>query len=102
MYRILYKTQKRTLIILVVIAVTLYAMLKKNNYQIYIHILKNFGQHYPDHLGKSCQMYGRLTDESEKDRLLAQWAQLVETELRFQDVRAASRAVDAVAGEAIS
>ena len=47
-------------------------------------------------------MYGRLTDESEKDRLLAQWAQLVETELRFQDVRAASRAVDAVAGEAIS
>lgn len=47
-------------------------------------------------------MYGRLTDGSEKDRLLAQWAQLVETELRFQDVRAASRAVDAVAGEAIS
>lgn len=39
--------------------------------------------------------------EADKDRLLAQWAQLIETAPGFEDVRSVSQAVDAVAGEAI-
>ncbi len=39
--------------------------------------------------------------EADKDRLLAQWAQLIETAPEFQDIRDVSEAVNAVAGEAL-
>jgi len=57
---------------------------------------------WPEWGSKSDQVYDRLAVESEKDRLLEQWAQMVETEPGFEDVRAVSGAVDAVAGESLS
>ena len=48
------------------------------------------------------EVYDRLALESKKDRLLAQWAHMVETEPGFEDVRAASGAADVVAGESLS
>jgi metal-responsive CopG/Arc/MetJ family transcriptional regulator len=43
----------------------------------------------------------RLATESEKNRLLEQWAHTVETEPGFEDVRAVSDAADGVASEAV-
>ena len=43
----------------------------------------------------------RLATESEKNRLLEQWAHIVETEPGFEDVRAVSDAADGVASEAV-
>ena len=48
------------------------------------------------------QVYDRLGLESEKDCLLAQWAQMIETDPQFEDVRAVSTAVDAIAGESLA
>ncbi len=56
---------------------------------------------WPEFGSKSDQVYDRLAVESEKDRLLEQWAQMVETETGFEDVRAVSSMVDAVAGESL-
>ena len=57
---------------------------------------------WPDGASQSEQVYNRLAVEGEKDRLLEQWAQIVETAPDFEDVRAVSGAVDAVAGESIT
>ena len=57
---------------------------------------------WPERGAKPDQAHDRLALESEKDRLLEQWAQMVETEPGFEDVRAASDAADAVAGESLS
>ena len=43
----------------------------------------------------------RLATEREKDRLLEQWAHMVETEPGFEDVRAVSDVADGVASEAV-
>ena len=43
----------------------------------------------------------RLATESEKNRLLEQWAHTVETEPGFEDVRAVSDVADGVASEAV-
>jgi len=56
---------------------------------------------WPEFGSKSDQVYDRLAVESEKDRLLEQWAQMVEIETGFEDVRAVSSMVDAVAGESL-
>jgi anaerobic selenocysteine-containing dehydrogenase len=47
------------------------------------------------------QGYDQLTGESDKDRLLTQWAHSVETEPDFEDVRAVSDNVNAVAGDSV-
>lgn len=57
---------------------------------------------WPEWSSNNDQVYDRLAVESEKDRLLEQWAQLVETEPDFEDVRAVSDNVNAVAGESIA
>jgi Arc/MetJ-type ribon-helix-helix transcriptional regulator len=56
---------------------------------------------WPQGAAQSGQVYDRLATESEKDRLLAQWAQMVETEPGFEDVRAVSDAADGLASEAV-
>jgi Arc/MetJ-type ribon-helix-helix transcriptional regulator len=43
--------------------------------------------------------FTEATPESEKDRLLEQWAQRIESDPAFEDIRAVSDAVDAIAGE---
>ena len=57
---------------------------------------------WPERGAQPDQAVDRLALESEKDRLLAQWAHMVETEPGFEDIRAASDAADAVAGESLS
>lgn len=57
---------------------------------------------WPERGAKPDQVVDRLALESEKDRLLEQWAHMVETEPGFEDVRAASDAADSVAGESLS
>lgn len=57
---------------------------------------------WPERGAQPDQVVDRLALESEKDRLLEQWARMVETEPGFEDVRAASDAADAVAGESLS
>ena len=57
---------------------------------------------WPEWSSKNDQVYDRLATESEKDRLLEQWAQMVETTPGFEDVRAVSGNVNAVAGESIA
>lgn len=57
---------------------------------------------WPEWSSKNDQVYDRLAVESEKDRLLEQWAQMVETAPGFEDVRAVSGNVDAIAGESIA
>ena len=47
------------------------------------------------------QVYERVTSESEKDRLLEQWAQMIETAPDFEDIRAVSGAVGNIAGESL-
>jgi hypothetical protein len=57
---------------------------------------------WPEWSSKNDQAYDRLAVESEKDRLLEQWAQMVETAPGFEDVRAVSGNVNAIAGESIA
>ena len=61
-----------------------------------------FSLFWPERGAQPDQVVDRLAVESEKDRLLEQWAQRVETEPGFEDVRAASDAADVVAGESLS
>ena len=56
---------------------------------------------WPQGAAQPGQVYDRLATESEKDRLLEQWAQMVETEPGFEDVRAVSDAADGLASEAV-
>lgn len=56
---------------------------------------------WPEFGSKSDHVYDRLAVENEKDRLLEQWAQMVETATGFEDVRAVSGMMDAVAGESL-
>ena len=56
---------------------------------------------WPQGAAQSGQVYDRLATESEKDRLLAQWAQMVETEPGFEDVRAVSDAADGLASDTL-
>jgi len=57
---------------------------------------------WPELGSKADEVYDRLAVESEKDRLLEQWAQMIETAPGFEDVRSVSGAVDSVAGESLS
>lgn len=57
---------------------------------------------WPEWSSKNDQTYDRLAVESEKDRLLEQWAQMIETAPSFEDVRAVSGNVNAIAGESIA
>lgn len=57
---------------------------------------------WPEWSSKNEQVYDRLAVESEKDRLLEQWAHMVETAPGFEDVRAVSDNVDAISGESIA
>jgi hypothetical protein len=56
---------------------------------------------WPQGAAQSGQVYDRLATESEKDRLLAQWAQMVETEPGYEDVRAVSDAADGLASDTL-
>ncbi len=56
---------------------------------------------WPQGAAQPGQVYDRLATESEKDRLLEQWAHMVETEPGFEDVRAVSDAADGLASEAV-
>lgn len=57
---------------------------------------------WPEWSSKNDPAYDRLALESEKDRLLEQWAQMAESAPGFEDVRAVSGNVNAVAGESIA
>jgi hypothetical protein len=57
---------------------------------------------WPELSSKHDPVYDRLALESEKDRLLEQWAQMVETAPGFEDVRAVSEHTNGVAGESIA
>ena len=57
---------------------------------------------WPEWSSRNDQVHDRLSVESEKDRLLEQWAQMVETAPGFEDVRAVSGNVNDVAGETIA
>ena len=63
-------------------------------------VCSNEGRNRSELFREAFRVYDRLATESEKDRLLAQWANMVENEPEFEDVRAVSDAADGLASEA--
>ena len=57
---------------------------------------------WPEYAASPAQQHERQATENEKDRLLEQWAQRIETEVGFEELRAVSDEADGVAGESLS
>jgi hypothetical protein len=57
---------------------------------------------WPEYGASPAQQHERQATENEKDRLLEQWAQRIESEVGFEALRAVSDEADGVAGESLS